>query len=397
MSGRPDSDVERALASFGGLSMKYHSFGPAPVRPASPGQHTYGYEGEGGETMQPGVAPAPYFQDPNERAARVFPLLGRAMPEAEEVTVPPDIAPPAADEPPPRQASREAWGEPIEATEEPDSLAPLDAQEEPYAEAEAVEPTEATPPETLVGAPFDDDTALPPDTDAVLASPHAHFVETPLYESAPPAGAGDAEESEEYEESFFAEAAPPPAARPDEREAGPIFAEPPMPYDASAEPIAPESFVPEYDAAEHQVPEHQVPEHQFPEHGASEYGAPERYAPEHYAPEHYAPEHPAPEHYAPERRTAEDEAPVPMAPEPLEAEAWPEPAGEAESFEPPAALPSAGTVREAPPPQRAGVTTPRTTGKPLADVFRVLKENDAAHPPPTRPQKSDLRDMFRRL
>lgn len=404
MSGRPDSDVERALASFGGLTMRYHSFGPAPVRPAGPGAPPP-YEDE----EQTAVSPSPYVPDPNERAARVFPLLGRAMPEADEVTVSPDIAPPPADEPPPRQS----WAESIEATEEPDSLAPVSEHVAPHVEALPVEPTEATSPETLATPEtLEEERALPSDTDAVLTSPHAHLVETPLYEPPshePPtdeapidgapahetpvyetpvhepfASAEDADlESIEEEDAFFAEAVPLPAATPEDREA-PLFTESAAPTDAG-EPFMPEPGGPEFVMPEPLASEPLTPEPLGPEPLGTEPLGPEPLPPEPFAPEPFAPEPLAPP------LTPEPFAPEPLTPEPFPPMAVPEPPLPAAAVEPPAP-----SVREAPPPRRAAAQG-RPAAKPLSDVFRVLKADDTGHPPPVRPQKSDLRDMFRRL
>ena len=116
MSDKTHADVDRALAAFGGTALKYRSFGSPALRPAArtitpplaplPDEPSYDPfavpppppqppASAPVHSVQPMPAPQPMAPPPppvarasdSDAAAKLFPLLGAAMPEASDVHV----------------------------------------------------------------------------------------------------------------------------------------------------------------------------------------------------------------------------------------------------------------------------------------------------------------------
>jgi hypothetical protein len=113
MTGAPDGDVDRALASMGATPLKYYSFGVVAVRPPeldrarSEGSRSDGMGFPFGLATQAGLAPPlpPSGEGTSERyrshsVASVFPLLGLALPEAFHIDVEPvwPVGPPVSEQ-----------------------------------------------------------------------------------------------------------------------------------------------------------------------------------------------------------------------------------------------------------------------------------------------------------
>ena len=88
MTGAADGDVERALAAMGAAPLKYHSFGAATVRPAGTPPGVSVMPPRDPATAAVLITDTAHPFTPQSTTA-VFPLLGRALPEAFQVDVEP--------------------------------------------------------------------------------------------------------------------------------------------------------------------------------------------------------------------------------------------------------------------------------------------------------------------
>ncbi len=97
MTGSPDGDVARALASINSTPLKYHSFGVVSVRP--PGSEPDGYANGSRAGLPPsGEGTAERYRA--HAVSSVFPLLGLALPEAFQIDVEPvwPVGPPVSEQ-----------------------------------------------------------------------------------------------------------------------------------------------------------------------------------------------------------------------------------------------------------------------------------------------------------
>jgi hypothetical protein len=109
MTGAPDGDVDRALASINATPLKYHSFGVVSVRPPGSDAATteavsaHGRLGDAYGAPAPGLPPTGEGTTGRYRVhavSTVFPLLGLALPEAFQIDVEPvwPVGPPVSDQ-----------------------------------------------------------------------------------------------------------------------------------------------------------------------------------------------------------------------------------------------------------------------------------------------------------